>query len=209
MDLLTYLNEHFYTKQTLLTQCKIDEIQFDKLQQAQVMPKASYQLELAVSCDSFFGNHIKTEHSEYFAKGYVSWIKQVSKTASEKEAFLLFSNRYKAQLSHLQELGHSTNSAKLVEQLDEHIKSEWQHFLAGTYGLCTESGLPEDIASKELAIAEIEQLIANDTLNDDELKQLTQAVNLLDKASALFAPHERSQSSRQRLINEVRQKYEL
>ncbi|MFC3646483.1 DUF6058 family natural product biosynthesis protein [Planctobacterium marinum] len=35
------------------------------------------------------------------------------------------------------------------------------------------------------------------------------AVNLLDKSSSLFAPHERLSSSRFRLVNETRCKYKL
>lgn len=42
-----------------------------------------------------------------------------------------------------------------------------------------------------------------------DLKALEDAVNLLDEASALFAPHERLKSSRHRLVNEIRQKFKL
>lgn len=82
-------------------------------------------------------------------------------------------------------------------------------FLNGIYGLCTKSGLPEDIAAKEFAIIEINELSIFDALNKEQLVKLTNAVNLLDKVSSLFAPHERLKSSRERLINETRFKYKL
>lgn len=47
----------------------------------------------------------------------------------------------------------------------------------------------------------------SDELNKDQLVKLTNAVNLLDKVSPLFAPHERLKSYRQRLISETRLKY--
>jgi hypothetical protein len=75
--------------------------------------------------------------------------------------------------------------------------------------LCTKSGLPEDIAAKELAVIEINELLALNELSLDELEKLTLAVNLLDSASSFFAPHERLRSSRHSLVNEIRRKYKL
>lgn len=209
MDLLNYLNEHFYNKTTLLALAKINSSELQQLQQQQVMPKASYTLELGVSCDSFFGPHIQTEHLEYYAKGYVSWIGLVQTLKTQTKIYQTFSDRYSKRLKELKQQGHQSDLEKLNQQLEQHIAQEWQHFLAGTYGLCTKSGLPEDIASKEFSIAEIQQLTEKQILNETELKQLTRAVDLLDQASALFAPHERTASSRQRLINEVRKQYKL
>ncbi len=89
----------------------------------------------------------------------------------------------------------------MTTELNQHIKEEWSHFINGVYGLYTKSGLPEDIAAKELS--ELNELTS------DEMTKLTLAVNLLDKASSLFAPHERLRSSRHRLVNETRRKYRL
>ncbi|MCJ8295556.1 MAG: DUF6058 family natural product biosynthesis protein, partial [Colwellia sp.] len=90
-----------------------------------------------------------------------------------------------------------------------HINEEWYLFLSGIYGLCTKTGLPEDIAAKEFSILEINELSELDDLTDQQINKLTVAVNLLDSASSLFAPHERLRSSRHRLVNEVRRKYQL
>jgi len=106
-------------------------------------------------------------------------------------------------------LGYSSSDEKVNAKLELHIKEEWQHFLNGIYGLCTKSGLPEDIAAKELAILQINALIEKDNLDKAQRDKLTKAVNLLDAASSLFAPHERLKSSRHRLIDEVRHQYQL
>lgn len=209
MDLLNYLNEHFYRKDVLLALAKITDSDLQTLQQQQIMPKASYTLELGASCDSFFGTHIQTEHLEYYAKGYVSWITLVQTLKTNTKIYHIFSERYANRVKELKKQGHQSDSEKLNQQLEQHIAQEWEHFLAGTYGLCTKSGLPEDIADKEFAIAEIQQLTSEKTLGEAELKQLSRAVNLLDEASALFAPHERAASSRQRLVNDVRKQYQL
>ena len=102
-----------------------------------------------------------------------------------------------------------SQNAKVNENLNQHIKEEWQHFLKGTYGLCTRSGLPEDIAEKELAILIINEILDLDFITDERKEMLTQAVNLLDKVSPQFAPHERLRSSRHRLIDEIRRKFKL
>jgi len=57
-----------------------------------------------------------------------------------------------------------------------------------------------------IIITELSEL---NELTSDEMTKLTLAVNLLDKASSLFAPHERLRSSRNRLVNETRRKYKL
>jgi hypothetical protein len=208
MELSNYLNEYFYTKKTLLKLSKTSEEELLNLQVQQLMPTCSYKLSHSNKCHSFFGEYDFKEETEYYAKGYVEWLELI-KGSSPKKTFLLFSNRYQQQLNQLKEQGFSCNNEKLNNELSEHLKSEWQYFLNGTYGLCTQSGLPEDIASKELAIIEINQLMGIEKLSVVQLKKLNDVVNLLDRASALFAPHERLKSSRHRLIDQVREKYQL
>lgn len=209
MDLIRYLNEHFHDKKALLELSKIDEKTLHSLQQMGVMPKCSYKLSLNLQSDSFFGLHQEEQEVEYYAKGYVSWLAIINHLPLKEGAYAVFSNRYKAAIDNLKLLGHSSNNSKLTSELDSHIKQEWQHFLDGIYGLCTKSGLPEDIAAKEFSIIEINELTEFDELDAKQLEKLTLAVNLLDKASSPFAPHERLKSSRHRLVNEVRRKYQL
>lgn len=209
LELLSYLKDNFYDKQTLLAKAQISETELLQLQQKQLMPKASYKLELAVNSHSFFGTHLQTEHLEYYAKGYASWLSLIQDLKSKSKVYQAFYSRYSDRIKQLKAQGHQSNANKVNEGLEQHIAEEWQHFLAGTYGLCTKSGLPEDIANKELAILEIEQLTNITELTEQDLKRLTKAVNLLDEASALFAPHERAASSRRRLIDNVREQYKL
>ncbi|KNC68044.1 DUF6058 family natural product biosynthesis protein [Pseudoalteromonas ardens] len=209
MELLHYLNERFITKSVLLAQTKATPQVLQALQEKGLMPHCSYRIALNIQCDSFFGEHNEDQALEYYAKGYTAWFGCISALSDESDAYALFSLRYKNALEQLKDAGHVLHSPQLNDDLDAHIEQEWQHFLSGTYGLCTHSGLPEDIAAKELAILEINQLIGQETLQPTQLKQLESAVNLLDSVSALFAPHERQRSSRHRLVDEVRRKYNL
>src|SRR5262249_27061224 len=68
------------------------------------------------------------------------------------------------------------------------------------------TGLPEDIADKESAVARIEALLAQP---EPDRAALASAVDDLDRASSLFAPHERARSSRHRLVDEVRRRFQI
>ncbi|MBV8635325.1 MAG: hypothetical protein JO002_12600, partial [Burkholderiaceae bacterium] len=174
-----------------------------------VMPQPAYRLALDIACDSFFGRHQSQTDVAYYAKGYAAWINIVRNMQAE-DAFELFAQRYKAQLRQLAEAGMSAAHDKLNAGLDVHLGGEWQYFLDGTYGLCTRSGLPEDIAIKELAttvIKEITEERYDKPLSHAEHAKLAAAVGLLDAASAPFAPHERLRSSRYRLVDQMRTAY--
>lgn len=209
MELIKYLNECFFTKQELLDISKITEQEFVKYQESGVMPKCSYKIILNLKSDSFLGLHSEEQEIEYYAKGYSSWLVTIHSINSTDIIYSAFVKRYKAKIEHLIEQGHSTNNPKLNSDIELHIEEEWRHFLNGTYGLCTKSGLPEDIAAKELATLEINELSDKTELNKEQLNRLSAAVNLLDSASSFFAPHERLKSSRHRLVNEIRRKYKL
>ena len=209
MELIQYLNSNFLTKQELLDISKVTNEDFLSYQQQKLMPTYSYKLDLNITSDSFFGLHNEEQTVEYYAKGYSSWLAIIQSLKSADDVYSVFSKRYTKTIKRLQENGHSSNNPKINSELNDHIKDEWQHFLSGIYGLCTKSGLPEDIAAKEFSIIEIKELYEKIELSLKEIEKLTLAVNLLDSASSLFAPHERLQSSRHRLINEVRRKYKL
>lgn len=208
MDLINYLNENYYTKQQLITLAKISEIELSYFQKNKVMPNCSYKLSLNYSSDSFFGEFNNQTEIEYYAKGYLSWLGMLKVTADLHDVFPIFAHRYAEEISCLKLAGYHANNTKVNAELDAHIVEEWQHFLNGIYGLCTKSGLPEDIAGKELAVLQISETLALDKAKID-IVQLTKAVDLLDKSSAMFAPHERLKSSRHRLIDEVRREYKL
>ncbi|KDM91643.1 DUF6058 family natural product biosynthesis protein [Photobacterium galatheae] len=209
MELIEYLNNNFYTKAQLLSLSKVSPEKFAELQSAGVMPLASYQLASSVSCHSFFGHHEVNTTLEYYAKGYVSWLGILLALDDIEKAVIVFKTRYCHQIEQLKAAGFEMNHPKLGRGLEATLDEEWAHFLAGTYGLCTKTGLPEDIASKELAVLMINELIDETELDECRRSLLGRAVNLLDQASSMFAPHERPRSSRQRLVDDVRTKYRL
>jgi hypothetical protein len=208
MELIRYLNQCFFTEAQLVERAGLDAAGLERLRQRRMTPQPSYRLRLDVACDSFFGAHHEQGAVDYYAKGSAAWIGALAAVPDEAAARRLFGERYRQRLSELAASGIGTGDPKLAG--DEHIDAEWGHFLDGTYGLCTVSGLPEDIAAKEAAIVAIRDAIADErALTDAERQCLRAAVDLLDSVSAPFAPHEVARSSRRRYVDEVRKTYGL
>ena len=211
MDLINYLNSAFLTQDQLLAAAGIDGRQLAELQREGGMPQPSYRLKIDLDCDSFFGPHSERLSADYYAKGSPSWIGVVQTLGSAAAAFKVFARRYRARVTQLAAAGMASQHPKLNEGLEAHLRDEWGHFLNGTYGLCTTTGLPEEIAAKEVAIALIKELTdeCEQALTDVERERLGQAVDLLDLASAPFAPHEAARSSRHRLVTQMRKTWNL
>lgn len=74
MELLRYLNDHFFTCEQLLAAAGVDAATFADWQRCALMPQPSYRLALELRCDSFFGEHRASHQREYYAKGYVEWL---------------------------------------------------------------------------------------------------------------------------------------
>jgi hypothetical protein len=202
MNLITYLDAHLLSTARLLAASGMSATLLSRLQQDGMAPQPSYRLRLSIDCTSFFGEHSEHCEQDFYATGAVDWLADVAKLTDGAAAFGLFVERYRARVA---QLGAEPRT-------DEYLLSEWQHFLSGTYGLCTRSGLPEAIADKEVAIANIKSIVDNrgeQVLTEDERQYLRHWVDVLDRASAPFAPHEVARSSRRRLVDEVRNTYGL
>ncbi|MCF6435641.1 DUF6058 family natural product biosynthesis protein [Pseudoalteromonas sp. MMG022] len=65
------------------------------------------------------------------------------------------------------------------------------------------------MATKELAITQINALSKLESPTGSQLSQLKRAIDLLDESSALFTPHERARSSRHRLMDKMKHKYQF
>ena len=210
MNLIDYLNQHFLTREQLLARAGIDEARLGDLQDRGMLPRPAYRLRLDIGCDSFFGAHAERHAIDWYAHGSVAWAGLLEALDGPRQAYRVFADRYRRRLAQLAADGLLMDEGTLAG--DAHIATEWQHFLDGTYGLCTRSGLPEDIAAKEAAIVLIRALTeqgARQGLDEAARHRLAAAVDLLDRASAPFAPHELARSSRRRYVDDVRKAYAL
>jgi hypothetical protein len=205
MNLIDYLQQHFLTREQLLARTCVTGTRLDELQQRGMMPRPSYRLQVNLACDSFFGQHEERHAIDWYAQGYVAWAGLLDALHAPYQAYQMFAERYRRRLAQLAVDKLLPDAHALAG--DAHIAAEWSHFLDGTYGLCTRAGLPEEIAAKEAAIGLIRELTARAAeqgLGEAARARLAAAVELLDRASAPFAPHEVARSSRRRWVDEVR-----
>jgi len=205
-ELLKYLNSHFYTEAELLNITLVSDQDFKRYQHVEIMPQPSYSLAMSLTSDSYFGEHTGHSKIRYYAKGYASWLGLLQNNSDLDRVRNIFDTRYLLALDNLEARGFVFELLREGDKLQEHLNEEWSYFIDGTYGLCTKSGLPEDIAAKEISISTIKELIYDSAQVKSENKiLLKKAVDLLDK----FAPHERLESSRYRYVDRVRREFSL
>lgn len=187
---------------------------------ARCLPGPAYRLEGQVALSSVFGDHKEVWAASFFPRSHVEKVRSIARQEAPLEAVAssieaAFKAEYRMLLVELQagdfgmaDLFHPDGTLA-DRQTEELLDKEWNHYLDGTYGLCTRSASVREIATKEIMIARIkylsEQLEQNPT---DALRdELAQAVDVLDSVSAPFAPHEISRSSRQSYITDVKQQF--
>lgn len=124
MELINYLNSNFFTLPQLLDTTKITEQEFRRYQDNEVMPKASYKLDVNLKSDSFFGIHEETHYIEYYAKGYASWLGIVRSLNDGDLIYDEFSTRYERAIAELKSAGHFSPNPKVNLGLTKHIKEE-------------------------------------------------------------------------------------
>lgn len=222
MTSIDYIFQHFLTLDQVAEQSGVPLEKLTALQKANCLPGPAYRLKGSVTVSSLFGEHEEMIPQDYYPHSHVIKARELAEAgddlaviASQQEE--AFKTSYKDVLlrMHAKDYGlahlFTENGDVAGKAADQLLDSEWQHYLDGTYGLCTKSAMAEDIAAKEIMITKIKWLI--DRLESDEadqealLPQLKRSVDLLDHISMPFAPHERERSSRGKYIDSVRAKY--
>ncbi|WP_152614560.1 DUF6058 family natural product biosynthesis protein [Pseudoalteromonas luteoviolacea] len=178
----------------------MSEYEFTQLQMRSIMPKASYKLDMSLTCHSYFGSHVSQQLVYFYPKAYAGWLTSCVSYDTQQRAFTEFSRLFYQAKDTLSENVFWLDDNKIMTAFDEFIAQQWPHFLAGTYGVCTKRGLPFDILSKELAVTTIRTLLDKTSLSVTEQGYLSRAVGCLKKVGSQFAPHERALSKQHQLL---------
>jgi len=220
MSSIDYIIENFITIEELARLSDVRVEQLREMVAANCLPGPAYEVKGDYKVQSIFGEHQETVCRAYYPKSHIAKAQAISAnsdTYSEQNEALrqAFYRDYKNNLvsknaidfgleNLFDEAGRVAGAAA-----DKLLASEWQHYLDGTYGLCTRRATADDIAIKEIMVAKITHLMGK--IDEDSasslLLELSSAVDALDAVSSPFAPHEQERSSRGRFIDTVRQKY--
>lgn len=211
--MLNYLYAHFVEEQDFAAINGITRGDLTALIDARVFPAPSYIYTGKGRLVSFVSNVTDGHEYRFHLKGHSVWLETVQDFAlkSEDHARAHFFERYdKAK--------HAFFASALGQQLSNlapdvqnhfdstHAHATWAHFLNGVYGVCTRDGQPDSVFKKQAYVMFIEHMIAGGLTSSTrpQLEILERAVDALDKVESDFAPHEVSDTSRQRCIIDVR-----
>lgn len=214
--MLNYLFENFDEKENLITKIDGGAATLERFIKNRCAPRPSYVLCAQLSCSSYFGAYNDKVDLQFFATGQSSWITQLQAKNIEQESgakdhfFSRFSCAHRELATSALASAARALHLSVPKVTTAKLETTWQHFLDGTYGVCTKDGLPETIAQKQMLVGAIDSFVAltpPHKLPKQSGLYLQQLVDALDDVEPAFAPHERQRSSRQRCINEVRAKY--
>ncbi|KZL19003.1 hypothetical protein PsAD2_02522 [Pseudovibrio axinellae] len=214
--LLNYLYSNFYEEHTFIDMLGVSAHDLQSLQVRRLMPAASYLFTSASSCTSFPGDYQDQELYRFHQKGHHCWFTDLQRygLTDEQAAKAFFLTRFRSAKTAFQsgELGGQLQAVypDAFTAFDSDLEDRtWDHFLNGTYGLCTFDGQPETIFLKQAGVRFIKQIIMVEPayLPKDHLEVLQALVDLLDRVESNFAPHEVAASSRQSCIIDVRKRY--
>lgn len=222
---LRYLEANFIPQNAVTRETGIAADVIQSFVDKRLLPRACYFPNAAGRLSSNLGNTTVALETAWFHPSAIPLIRDTDAlleahvdpgalAEQRKRGFMA------AYVTHLQVL----NELKLVETAvwedafsDEGSRaviaeSEYGHWIAGTYGLCTRANTPEAVAVKECMVSNIDWLTRNgerDELPDDVREKVSRYIGLFDCVAALFAPFERSASSRQRLCVNIPARYGL
>ena len=153
--MLSYLFENFDERAKIVAKLEDNANLLEQYIANRCAPNPSYLVSTQQRCASYFGIHNDEAILQFFSKGQLKWIAQlqqenVAEEQAVKELFLkIFREaRHKLEQSELSAVAHQLQL--VMPQLTDHmLNATWQHFLEGTYGVCTKDGLPATIAKKQ------------------------------------------------------------
>lgn len=214
--LLNYLYDTFLEEAAFAKAAQMSLPQLQGFIERGICPDASYSIQTDTASTSFIATHLDHKTYRFHLKGHIRWIETLSSLGIETEAHAqqhFFARYDEAKRQFLSgSLGEALReyapnvSAKFTSK---YATDTWGYFKQGVYGLCTRGGQPEGIFVKQACVLFIEEMIATppDAMSNAQIEVLATTVDHLDKVESDFAPHEVSQSSRQRCITDVKSRY--
>ena len=220
-----YLRERFLTAYAFAQACGIGESELSQLIERGLVPRPAYETNDEGGIASFVFGTLPAPGvpaGRWFNPHSVHWVARAREAlaasdgdAQDASALLRsdFHQRYLSALraSHAEQgpiPGFSDAAGNFDEAaFDEQFPGIWEHFLAGTYGLCVAQPSSEaHIVAKEATQARLTHVTANGTrrnFSDREKAEVRELIGRYEVLSMPFSPAEYPRSSRKRLIEDM------
>ena len=210
---IKYIKENFIESNKL---CQVSEISHQDLETLidnKLVPNSSYEINVTYKINSPLGDEkIISEIKKYYPKSVIPLIQQnknLNNSSEFKESLktefintFVNSNNNSFGYDNITEEDGSVNMEKLNLAFDQ----EWQYYLQGIYGICTLNGTGAEIAKKEIAVKRLIEF--NKKHGENKLSESDKEIlNVLNKefnaVSNLFAPYQRTNSSRGKYLDKI------
>lgn len=212
-----YLQQHYCTLDYLLKTCDVTAAEFFAYINAGCLPQHSYQWQKKIAISGFLATEewinqtILYYHPRHILllHDLVALHRYMPLEDMAKALYVDFKAHYFAKLEELDAFSDVLQDYDEAK-LEAFLQHEWQSYLQGIYGLCTNEPTPENIAVKEMMMARIRLITAEGTkatLSDEERALLTQSLQTFDAVLSPFASYELAQSSREKWFNAIVAKY--
>ncbi|EOF4704734.1 DUF6058 family natural product biosynthesis protein [Klebsiella oxytoca] len=206
-----YLKIFFVNELDLIEAGHVSAENLATWQRNKIFPMPSYVIKTSSSMTSFFGDFHYNEVFRWYPKTLTAWFGYI-KSLDYSIDFIEkgFKCRYVDEMEKLKLIGMYHPMHDDIGLREDTLREVWKNFLDGTYGVCTKDCMPENIAIKDVTTFVINEITEKQyklELSEVDKQKVVMALNLLDSATSLFAPHERELSSRVKIIDTVREIY--
>lgn len=224
-DVLEYLNEHYLRIEDVAYRAAVQIDWIEALIEAGCIPPHSHEMSGAlVAASSAFGGIAVGSSVRYFAPSIVDWIEDVKSMPSDWTLDAIRERQWEKFRDEFRDALLTVEGAKqayaecfdadgnLAEDgFSQKVEKVWDYIMDGTYGVCLQDVKTLSIVKKGTAVFQLEETLGWDAnqLSTDQERQIHAAAALYDSVATQFGPHERSQSSRERIRNAVTRKFKL
>lgn len=215
-QVIQYIRYEYLSLDQLADRTGISTQRIQSLIEARCLPRHSYEVTVRTSVASFTGDREVSEKlTRYYAPSHAERLRDIEATTSSDLSLVAdavkrdFNDRFRDEIV---ACGGMDDGTITLGQLEDLIAEEFEHWLAGTYGLCTNNATVREIVLKAVAISRIKRLTEDgtrETLSPEDLRALQNALTTLDTVASMFAPDERKTCSREIWLNAIAKRYDI
>jgi hypothetical protein len=225
-DQQNYLDHHYQTLEQFANSCAILPDELNQLIKQQLIPEASYTVISNNKCISqAFGELTISGLSvgKYFHPGNKAWViiaietkNRVGATQAQVELKQQFRENFAAELKSLNstifpvEDCFTQNGHIIADGLNTRTNAAWDYFLKGVFSLCVaDPSTVKSIATKEVLQEVLMTLTNNGSKtdhNNEDKNFILDLIKQYEQAAMPFSPAEFPNSSRKRLVEDLRAK---
>lgn len=211
---IDYINENFIELNDLVDALDLSKVEIESLIQNKLIPDCSYEVNMDVRISSPLGDTFSIiEVKKYFPKNIYLLIKRIKEDNLNYDQLKAdFKRKFKERLCQSHHKANAFNNLfddndnLIVQKFDQIFEIEWTYYCQGVYGICTKNATADNIIDKEIIIERIILFLkemGDRKLSDKEKAAFLQLNEEFNNITSLFAPYQRTKSTRGKYIDDI------